>query len=61
MLSIGRDAIHYEDCQFKSIKKAYDDLQEMKHIYKKQRRFEKYLLRLDKRTVRFLNKEKNVK
>jgi len=40
------------------IKKAYDDLQKMKHIYEKQRRFEKHLLKLDKKTIRDLKREK---
>ena len=39
--------------------KAYDDLQQMKHIYKKQKWFEKSLLKLGKRTIRDLDKEKN--
>ncbi len=41
------------------IKKAYDNLAEMKHVYEKQRRFEKYLLRLDRKIVHDLKREKS--
>jgi hypothetical protein len=41
------------------LKKAHDDLKDMKHIYEKQKAFEKYLIKLDKKTIRDLKKEKN--
>ena len=37
---------------------AYNGLQEMKHIFEKQREIEKYLLKLNKKTISDLRKEK---
>ncbi|MBW1781275.1 MAG: hypothetical protein JRL30_11100 [Deltaproteobacteria bacterium] len=37
---------------------AHKSLTEMKHVYEKQKEFEKYLLKLDKKTIKDLKKEK---
>jgi hypothetical protein len=42
------------------LKKAHNNLQEMKHIYEKQLKFEKYLIKTGKKTVHGLKKEQSL-
>ena len=50
---------HYPNDALSYLEQAYKGLFEMKHIYKKEREFEKYLLRLNKKTISKLKKEKD--
>ena len=38
---------------------AFKNLSDMKHIYEKQQEIEKYLLKLNKKTIKDLKKEKD--
>jgi len=48
------DALYY-------LEQTYKDLLEMRHIYEKQRKLENYLLKLNKKTISELKKEKDPK
>ena len=48
------DALYY-------LEQAYKDLLEMRHVYEKQRKLENYLLKLNKKTISELKKEKDPK
>jgi len=50
---------HYPNDALSYLEQAYKKLLEMKHIYEKEREFEKYLLKLNKKTISELKKEKD--
>ena len=61
LLSVAMQRLksHYPNDALSYLENANTSLQSMKHIYNKQRDYEKYLLKLNKKTIRDLKKEKN--
>ena len=60
LLSVAMQRLksHYPNDALSYLENANTSLQNMKHIYNKQRDYEKYLLKLNKKTIRDLKKEK---
>jgi len=60
LLSVAMQRLrsHYPNDALSYLENANTSLQSMKHIYNKQRDYEKYLLMLNKKTIKNLKKEK---
>jgi hypothetical protein len=52
---------HYRNDALSYLEHAHSGLQEMKRVYEKQKALEKYVLKLNKKTISDLKKEKNPK